>query len=346
MLQHPDSIKNQQPAAGVQTQPLVQTETPLEEQELDVRVAIEAEAPQPFDAQQDTTSKSVYTARVNHWPVKTDSLLMPKSDDTIQVTVNKMPEYNRQSFFAKDTLIYKENQSGRFGIAGDPVPYSVRTDNVLTPLLIFGVLMLMYSVRRSSRLFAFQLRNFFHTVRTDSSIQRETAAEKRYLLYMDVYTAVILGLMFFFYSKAYIAETYVTYSEYSLMAIFVGIAMAYFVFEYLLQKLVNNIFFSQHANELWSTSKFLVTAIAGVLLTPMLLLMAYFGLSIENSLIYTLIIVVFVKILLIYKSFIIFFQKTGDFLQNFLYFCALEIVPPLLIWGILVYVANFLKVNY
>jgi hypothetical protein len=271
---------------------------------------------------------------------------MPKSDDTIQVTVNKMPEYNRQSFFAKDTLIYKENQSGRFGIAGDPVPYSVRTDNVLTPLLIFGILMLMYSVRRSSRLFAFQLRNFFHTVRTDSSIQRETAAEKRYLLYMDVYTAVILGLMFFFYSKAYIAETYVTYSEYSLMAIFVGIAMAYFVFEYLLQKLVNNIFFSQHANELWSTSKFLVTAIAGVLLTPMLLLMAYFGLSIENSLIYTLSIVVFVKILLIYKSFIIFFQKTGDFLQNFLYFCALEIVPPLLIWGILVYVANFLKVNY
>jgi hypothetical protein len=346
LLQHPDSIKHQQPAAGVQTQPLVQTETPLEEQEPDVRVAIEGEAPQPFDAQQDTTPKSVYAARVNHWPVKTDSLLMPKSDDTIQVTVNKMPEYNRQSFFAKDTLIYKENQSGRFGIAGDPVPYSVRTDNVLTPLLIFGVLMLMYSVRRSSRLFAFQLRNFFHTVRTDSSIQRETAAEKRYLLYMDVYTAVILGLMFFFYSKAYIAETYVTYSEYSLMAIFVGIAMGYFVFEYLLQKLVNNIFFSQHANELWSTSKFLVTAIAGVLLTPMLLLMAYFGLSIENSLIYTLSIVVFVKILLIYKSFIIFFQKTGDFLQNFLYFCALEIVPPLLIWGILVYVANFLKVNY
>jgi hypothetical protein len=55
LLQHPDSIKHQQPAAGVQTQPLVQTETPLEEQELDVRVAIEGEAPQPFDAQQDTT---------------------------------------------------------------------------------------------------------------------------------------------------------------------------------------------------------------------------------------------------------------------------------------------------
>ena len=69
--------------------------------------------------------------------------------------------------------------------------------------------------------------------------------------------------------------------------------MAFFVFEYLLQKIVNNIFFSQYSNELWTTSKLFTTAIAGIMLTPMLLLMVYFGLSIENSLVYTLAIVVF-----------------------------------------------------
>lgn len=346
MIQQPDSIKHQQAIPDVHPQPADVQETHVAEQAPAEQIAAENGALQLLHAQEDSTARSIYTARINHWPVKIDSLLMPKEDEPIPVTVNKMPEYYKQSFFAKDTLIYKENQSGRYGIAGDPVPYSVRNDNVLTPLLIFGILMLMYSVRRSSRLFIFQLKNFFHTVRTDSSIQRETATEKRYLLYTDIYAAVTLGIMFFFYSKHYIAETYVTYSEYTLMAIYVGIFMAFFIFEYLLQKIVNNIFFSQYSNELWTTSKLFTTAIAGIMLTPMLLLMVYFGLSIENSLVYTLAIVVFVKILLIYKSYQIFFKKTDGFLRNFLYFCALEIIPPLLIWGILVSVANFLKVNY
>lgn len=346
MIQQPDSIKQHPAVPDVQPQTAEIHELPSAEQAPASLLAAEDEVLHLLHAQKDSAAKSIYTARINHWPVKIDSVLMPKEDETTPVTVNKMPEYYKQSFFAKDTLLYKENQSGRYGIAGDPVPYSVRNDNVLTPLLIFGILMLMYSVRRSSRLFLFQLKNFFHTVRTDSSIQRETATEKRYLLYTDIYTAVILGIMFFFYSKHYIAETYVTYSEYTLMAIYVGIFLGYFVLEYVLQKTVNNIFFTQYSNELWTTSKLFTTAIAGIMLTPMLLLMVYFGLSIENSLVYTLGIVVFVKILLIYKSFQIFFKKTGDFLQNFLYFCALEIIPPLLIWGILVSVANFLKVNY
>ncbi|MDE5987693.1 MAG: DUF4271 domain-containing protein, partial [Prevotella sp.] len=58
------------------------------------------------------------------------------------------------------------------------------------------------------------------------------------------------------------------------------------------------------------------------------------------------IIIIFVKLLLFYKCFLIFFKKKGAFLQIFLYFCTLEIVPPLILWGILITIANYLKVNY
>ncbi|MDE6151069.1 MAG: DUF4271 domain-containing protein, partial [Prevotella sp.] len=97
---------------------------------------------------------------------------------------------------------------------------------------------------------------------------------------------------------------------------------------------------------MWTTVKMMSTAWMGILLTPVFLLLSYFGLSVGNALVCTLIIIIFVKLLLFYKCFLIFFKKKGAFLQIFLYFCTLELVPPLILWGILITIANYLKVNY
>lgn len=298
-----------------------------------------------LQVQEDSAAQSVYTTK-SHWPVKIDSVLMYDQAHEIKVESTPLPTYYKETFFAKDTLLHSEIQGGRYGIAGDPVPYSVRTDNVLTPVLILGILMLAFCVRRSSRFFAFQMKNFFHVVRSGSMLERESASEKRYLFYAEIYTALILALVFFFYAKEYISDTYVTYSEYTLMGIFLGSFLLYFLFEHMLQLAVNKVFFTPYQTSQWNTTKMMTTTWAGILLTPMLLLMTYFGLSVENSLIYTLSVIIFTKILLIYKCFQIFFRKKGAFLQIFLYFCTLEIIPPLILWGILVIIANYLKVNY
>lgn len=294
----------------------------------------------------DSTHKDDFSPKVNHWPVKTDSVLNPELAKDVEVKVNPLPKYYKESFFAKDSLLYGELHAGRYGIAGDPVPYTVRGDSVLTLVLIFSTLMLTLCIRRSSKFFAFQIRNFFHVVRTDSILERESASEKRYLLFAEVHTAIILALQFYFYSKAMIAETYITYSEYTLMAIYLGCMLGFFIVERLLYASVNSIFFLPAERQQWSTVKMTITAWAGILLTPMILLVAYFGLSTLNSLIYTLIVIILVKLLLFYKSYLIFFKKRRAFLQNFLYFCTLELIPPLILWGVLVTVANYLKVIY
>ena len=53
-----------------------------------------------------------------------------------------------------------------------------------------------------------------------------------------------------------------------------------------------------------------------------------------------------VKLLLFYKCFIIFFKRLGSFLQFFLYFCALEVVPLALLWGGMLLMSRFLIYNY
>ena len=65
-----------------------------------------------------------------------------------------------------------------------------------------------------------------------------------------------------------------------------------------------------------------------------------------GSVIYTIIVLVLVKILSFYKSYLIFFKRNGLFLQIILYFCALEVVPLSALWGGLVLISHYLKINF
>ncbi len=262
------------------------------------------------------------------------------------MNVSEMPHYYKETFFSKDSLLIEETHAGRYGIAGDPLPYSLRTDDIITSILIAGILLLMLSIKRTLRFFSFQMKHFFRTMRENSALERESASQLRYLVFMELHTAVILSLVFYFYAKEKISETYITLSEYTLMGCFLAVMILLICFEHILQTVVNNIFFSAAEQRQWKTTKMMLTASMGMLLTPMLLLLAYFGLSVNDTLLYTVFVVLFVKILLFYKCFKIFFKKKSAFLQIFLYFCTLEINPMLVAWGILVFIANFLKVNY
>lgn len=84
----------------------------------------------------------------------------------------------------------------------------------------------------------------------------------------------------------------------------------------------------------------------GVLLFPVVMLLTYFNLSLDAAIIYALIVVGLVKILSFYKSYIIFFRGNGSFLQIFLYFCALEVVPLFALLGGLVLISHYLKINF
>ena len=59
-----------------------------------------------------------------------------------------------------------------------------------------------------------------------------------------------------------------------------------------------------------------------------------------------MIVLILVKSLTFFKSFAIFFRRKGNFLQNILYFCALEIVPLTSFWGFVAIMINFLKINF
>ena len=110
--------------------------------------------------------------------------------------------------------------------------------------------------------------------------------------------------------------------------------------------MVNHTFFFGKNNGQWLYALLLISAIEGALLFPAVLFQSYFEAAPKNVIIYALLVVAFVKIITFYKCYVIFFRKNGLFLQIILYFCTLEIIPLLALWGVLGIITNALTINY
>ena len=79
---------------------------------------------------------------------------------------------------------------------------------------------------------------------------------------------------------------------------------------------------------------------------PLIVMMVYYDVPAKITTYYCLAVLFFIKILTFYKCWSIFFRQNGRYLENILYFCALEITPLFALGGLWVMIANMLKVNF
>ena len=84
----------------------------------------------------------------------------------------------------------------------------------------------------------------------------------------------------------------------------------------------------------------------GIALTPIVLLSVYGQLRVIPALICIGFVVFLAKIFSFYKCYLIFFRQFGVFLQIFLYFCALELIPLAGLVGILETINENLIINF
>lgn len=261
-----------------------------------------------------------------------------------------LPQYHSESFFTADTATATATTSmaggGGYGVAGDPVPYTVRGDNMITLMLIASFVMALVAYGRSGRFMARQIKGFFRTPRREDANPSETSGEVRLQLFLVLQTCLLLAILQYFYTQTYIGSTFVLPSQYQLIAIFFAMFLGFFAIRSLLYTAVNLVFFSGKKNRQWQKTLLLLGAVEGVALFPVVMLQVYFNLSMQSVVAYALIVLFLIKMLTLYKCYVIFFRRSGVFLQIFLYFCALETVPLAAFWGLLVNTATYLRINF
>ena len=297
-------------------------------------------------SQQDSAIQAHFPASEIRWSNRPDTLHLPGHDKGHNLLDVNIPQYYREGFFSKDTLFHPELPGGRYGVAGDPVPYSVHSDNIITSLLLLCFIFAVIAFSNTSSFIARQVKNFFYTPHEGTTEVTETANEVRFQIFLVFLTSLLLSLLFYFYTINNIGETFVLQSQYHLIAIYLGMIVGYFLSKYLLYGIVNVVFFESKQNSRWNKTLLFITSVEGVLLFPVVILEVYFAMADKNVVIYFIIAMTIVKILTFYKCYVIFFRRNVAKLQIILYFCTLEIIPMLAFWGALVTTANSLKINF
>lgn len=263
-----------------------------------------------------------------------------------QMEVADMPQYYREGYFSSDPMFHPELPGGRYGTAGDPVPYAMSSDNVITSLLLLCFILAVIAFSGVRSFMTRQIKSFFYAPHHDGSEATETAGELRFQIFLALLTCLLLALLAYLYTAHFAGDVFVLDSQYLLIAIFLAIMVGYGLLRVLGYTLVNVILFDGKRNIQWLKSLLLITNVEGVFLFPLVVLLAYFDMSVQNAEIYFIIALVLVKIFTIYRCYTIFFRQNVVSLQIILYLCALEVIPLLSLWRVLMVTTSSLKINF
>lgn len=295
--------------------------------------------------QQDSMLRSHYKYQEVDWSTYPNPLCTPTTKaDPKQVFTPGKP-YLAHSIVQPDSLYNPIVLAHRPGVAGDAVPYSIAGDDLITSILLFCFIFATVALGRTGGFIRRQLKNFFYPQREGTTVITETSSELRFQFFLILQTCLLFSLMFFFWSGAFERESFAI-THYEIISLYTGIFIIYFLLKAILYWTIGWVFIGKKKNEQWMKAGLFLVSSEGILLFPAVMLVAYFDLSLESVVLYTIFVVILIKILSFYKMHLIFFRKDGNILQSFLYFCALEMMPLGAMWGVLVLVDNYLKLNF
>ena len=224
----------------------------------------------PKDAtpeQQDSAIQSWFQPGEIHYSEQPDTLHLPGHDKGHNPREIRIPDYNREQFLADDSLYHPELAHEPFGVAGDPVPYNISNDNVISFLLLSCFIMTLLAFAISRNYIVQQVKNFFYIPRRED-VKTPTSNEVTALLFFALQTCLLWAMAYFFYVKAYVADTFVFEDEYLFIGLIFLLILVYAILKYPLYTLVNYTFFSGKNNGQWQYTMLLLSAIEGALLFP------------------------------------------------------------------------------
>jgi hypothetical protein len=232
------------------------------------------------------------------------------------------------------------------GFEGTPISYSPRTDDAIALTLLACFFLSSIALARGKKFLSQQVKDFvLHRERT-SIFDSSTAADVRYLLVLVLQTCVLSGITFLNYFHDTCPALMDHVSSLLLLGIYVGFCLVYFLLKWLLYMFLGWTFFDKNKTNIWLESYSALIYYVGFALFPFVLFLVYFDLSLTNLVIIGSIILIFTKILMFYKWIKLFFHQFSGLFLLILYFCALEIVPCLLLYQGMIQMNNILLIKF
>ena len=150
----------------------------------------------PKDAtpeQQDSAIQANIKPSEITWSEQPDTLHLPGQPKGRSWRDVNMPKYYRESYFTGKPFFNPDLFGGRLGVAGDPVPYSIARDNIITALLLGCFILAMLAFAKTKRFIVRQAKNFFRPpVSQNMTAVTETSSEFRFQFFLVLQSCLLL----------------------------------------------------------------------------------------------------------------------------------------------------------
>ena len=242
------------------------------------------------------------------------------------------------SIFSNDSLLHAEVPYRPFGFGGTATPFRIRKDAWSGVLLLVCLLLAASLVLRLRRKFKELLQSVFFPI----------PGKKEEPLVDDPlrYSTRLIAVTLLSLTAAMVTFTYTQYSvgfylfpetPYLVFGAFFLLWLAYFLVKRMLSSFVEWVFFrSEKIFTMRRAGTFIYVAEA-MLSLVLALVVVFLPVPHAEVLISALLLVIFVKAVLLFKTYQIFFPKMYGALHLIVYFCTLELMPLLVLWQALAY---------
>ena len=232
------------------------------------------------------------------------------------------------------------------GMPGEPLPYLLHTDWMITIILFLCILGTSFALSKEEKYLLQQLKASFSNRKRSSMFDEVTTSDIHYKILLMFHSCVLLGFCFYYYYSNHTPELFTQIPHIKILGGYT-LSICLFIFlKSILYRFINWVFFQKVKNSLWITSFFNQFIWLGILMLPIVLVTIYFDISSQISLLMMGILIIFAKFSLFWICFSNFFEKIHGVFHLILYFCALEILPDLLFWKGIELANNNLILNF
>ncbi len=267
------------------------------------------------------------------YPVQQDTILYPG-----------YPGKTTLSLLHGDSLIHHKTLSETaFVLPCEERSPQYKETNVIFLIFLLCFLMIAFAFLRGKQMIARMTRDLFQA-QSHSSIFFETTGNDFRNKLILFFQSIIISSIFVYTCLIHLKE-YTPDVTKSLLLIgcFSGLIFIYFLYKWIFYKIISSVFFNRNAFEDWMNTCISLVSFHGLIMFFPVFLSFY----IPNTFYFALGVVflwfVVISVIIIYKSYVIFFNNLNYLHYLFLYLCAQEIIPLFLLYKGVIYIFNLLE---
>ena len=264
-----------------------------------------------------------------------DTICQPESQDTI---VENLISFDDCSIFSDDTLFHAEVPYRPFGFGATATPFRLRNDAWSGLLLLVCLLLAASLVMRLRKKFKDLLRGVFLPIpgKTDEPLVDDPLRYSTRLIAVAL-LSLTAAMVTFTYTQHDIGFYMFPESPYITFAAFLLLWIVYFLVKRMMSSFVNWVFFRSEKIFTMNRAYTFIYVAEAMLSLVLALVIVFLPIPHEKVPILAIALIILVKIVLLFKTYQIFFPKMYGTLHLFVYFCTLELMPLLVLWQALAY---------